>query len=154
MTEQELEQIEARANAATPGPWTGDRSDGTIKYKMLGGENHNFVILDVDHKNNSSGFYTEDYIPYEQCTANEEFVKHARTDIPALIAEVRRLEADLEHVTTVGESLATSLDGVKADNARLKAALESIGDEASWSENWCDPKIVKIAMEALKGGEG
>lgn len=57
ITETELDAIEARANAATPGPW----------------DEPGFSALDA-------------------CDAR--FVAHARTDVPRLIAEVRRLQSE------------------------------------------------------------
>lgn len=76
--EPDLGAIEARANAATPGPWgydlngyiapdLGDEWGGTVA-KVLG----------------KGGQFDKD----------GEFIAHARTDIPALLAEVRRLRAE------------------------------------------------------------
>ena len=71
MTEAELDAIEARANAATEGPWewragfvTMLPSDDDL-FERVGGGN----------------------------AKDEEFVAHARADVPALIAEARRLRA-------------------------------------------------------------
>ena len=60
-----LEKLEALHAAATPGEWTGDRHDGTVKYR-LHSENCNcdreepwscsHLVLSVDHKNVTSGF--------------------------------------------------------------------------------------------------
>ncbi len=128
MNEQELKEIEARAEAATPGPWKGDRNDGTIKYLMLGGKDGQAEVLRVDHKNGHYGFFMSDDIPYLESQANEEFVKHARQDVPALCAEVRRLNEE---------------------NNRLRADMQSaLRGLNEWGEYMC----AKILANSLKGG--
>ena len=81
ITETELDAIEARANAATPGPWEifNDDLDGHIiagRYSICGGERH------------------EGYVHADDL--NIIFIAHARTDVPRLIAEVRQLIAEKE----------------------------------------------------------
>lgn len=87
MTELNLAPIKAREQAATPGPWHGDRYDGTLKYKLRGA--NNAIVLVVEHKSCDFGFIGENG------DADEEFVIHARTDMPALLAEVERLRAEV-----------------------------------------------------------
>lgn len=87
MTDQELAAIEARANAATPGPWKA------INIPFRSGDNtYSFweVYHDRDGVGDSGGWYAvgDDYT---EITA--QFVAATRTDIPALVAEVRRLRA-------------------------------------------------------------
>ncbi len=51
------EEAAALMEAATPGPWRGDRNDGTVKYAILAGEHEApIVVLSVDHKNGTYGF--------------------------------------------------------------------------------------------------
>ncbi len=61
MTDKELNDIEARANASTPGPW--------IDWGDIG-------------------------LATDNTQANCEFIAAARTDVPALIAEVKRLRLE------------------------------------------------------------
>ena len=71
MTEDELRAIEARANAASPGPWAwDDRYDAVIDANRQ-------VVIDTD-----GGYNMES-------EADRAFTIHAREDVPALIAEVR-----------------------------------------------------------------
>jgi hypothetical protein len=65
----DLEEIERRANAATPGPWKYCADSDAIK-----GTN----ALIVRGARSNSG----------------PFIASARTDVPALIARVRELEAE------------------------------------------------------------
>jgi hypothetical protein len=76
----DLDAIEARANAATPGPWKvnkrghiGGGEFGTDPVVINGEGIEPFFELGASGPDNSS------------------FIAHARQDIPALIAEVRRL---------------------------------------------------------------
>ena len=79
MDEAKLQEIEARANAATPGPWEP--------------EHRGVVGNDV--------FIVEDCVTagWDAYRANQAFIATARTDVPDLVAEVRRLTAALATVT-------------------------------------------------------
>jgi hypothetical protein len=77
MTPEELEAIKVRCAQATPGPW------GT--YHSLNGWHYT--------KPGSGPVRTT----YEQARADVEFIAAARTDVPALVAEVERLRAALSH---------------------------------------------------------
>jgi hypothetical protein len=96
MTNDDLREIEARANAATPGPWLVERQYSGDNW-MIGclvvgtdsGDGKNYdVTITTDHLHASE---------YGDATAriDAEFVAHARTNVPALIAEVRRLREEL-----------------------------------------------------------
>ena len=74
MTDEQLTAIEQRANAATPGPWRAYSSMVSI------GLSHALHILTGIHPFNQA-----------QATCDTTFVAAARTDVPALVAEVRRL---------------------------------------------------------------
>lgn len=83
LSEEELLAIESRANAATPGPWcyreqfieTGDDSGQLLGVTMQRMEDGLDQLPGVD---------------------NAAFIAHARTDVPQLIAEIRRLQALLD----------------------------------------------------------
>lgn len=99
----DLEAIEARANAATEGPWAAvllsDVSD-TSYVSMQDAEDGS--SLDIG----SCGIFPDGVQSIEknqnQIHANILFCAHARQDIPNLIAEVRRLrelaDAAMKHV--------------------------------------------------------
>jgi hypothetical protein len=74
MTEERLKEIEARAAAATPGPWGMDPPEGWMKR------------LEID----SPGVFVDyDDVDHKQQEANAVFIIHARYDIPALCAALR-----------------------------------------------------------------
>ena len=44
-TEDELRELIALGDKATPRPWRGDRYDGTVKYGIKGGSDNGYVLL-------------------------------------------------------------------------------------------------------------
>lgn len=74
-----LDAIEFRANAATPGPWWDDENCVRDQHRRWLFEPSREVTSDDE-------FHEEPY-------ANSVFVAQARSDVPALVARVRELEA-------------------------------------------------------------
>ena len=95
----DLEAIEARANAATPGSWRVGRVETTKVYcrwpwGMAGPSLGERVVLTMNaHHPEPGGADTGWHGDDPQWAWNEDaiFIAHAREDIPALVAEVRRL---------------------------------------------------------------
>ena len=80
----DLEAIEARASAATPGPWTSPWiGDSTCRDAILGGGGE---VVGVTWRDGWHLAVTQ---------ADAEFIAAARTDVPALVAELRQLRAEL-----------------------------------------------------------
>lgn len=124
MTPEELQAIEERANAATPGPWVNQEMEIIIE-KAAWPWN---LIADVFLNN-----------------ADAAFIADARADIPALVAEVRRLQDDaqrLEHyrqfVAQISEALGVPDDSMILPHAqkmateitRLRAELAAVPVDA------------------------
>lgn len=79
-----LEEIQRRCDAATPSPWI---SSWEGRDHPLGGDS---VILRGDERQ-----YEDLYI--SPCTlADQDFIAHAREDVPALVDEVLRLRRILK----------------------------------------------------------
>lgn len=96
MTDEELAAIEARANAATPGPWRDEGPDERrprYPHDAIVGPAEDCGIPAMIAK--ARGFYHSAEVE----TANSQFIAHAREDVPALVAEVRRLRAELHMAT-------------------------------------------------------
>ena len=91
MTEDELATIEARANASQPGPWW-------------------VVTVGKDHDDGPSHIIMSEYVSITEAFAggeiphavDAEFMANARTDVVALVAEVRRLTAERDAAFTRG----------------------------------------------------
>lgn len=101
MTEPvDLAAIEARAAAATEGPWAVLLGNEIA----TGVENHGPHEASFEHKvcRLDELDYDEDYAePRDSGSleADAEFIAHAREDVPALVAVVRRLRALLVEAT-------------------------------------------------------
>lgn len=85
LTEQQLTDIETRANAATPGPWELYEGYGPHFYAYLRGSH-------------LQGIGTLNFGDGEAADADREFVTHAREDVPALLAEIRRLKGQRKYL--------------------------------------------------------
>lgn len=137
----DIDAIEARANAATPGPWEA------IDQKR---EHHEFKFVrskTAIHKNDRGPSYAYEILSdedYDTKSADMQFIAHARTDIPDLIAayrsqaaEIARLREQLAAARSVTDEkvqkarsaynanfTAIIPDGDPAMRAALKAAME------------------------------
>jgi hypothetical protein len=91
MTREELEAIRARADAATAGPWAA------MDNSVYTGRQWRDIVAGVRGIVYPSGFTrhsggeTETHYGVAISDENADFIAHARTDIPALLAEVERL---------------------------------------------------------------
>ena len=111
-----LNEIEARANAATEGPWEAsmDRVEHT-------GDSQYAVAYDVAREEDA------------------EFIAHARTDLPRLLAAVRAVEAVHEPI-----------DALNVRINRIQKVCTGCGtDDGNW-QVWPCPTIRAIT-EALEG---
>lgn len=124
----DLNKLKALAAAASPGPWRGDRIDGTVKYSLLDANDN--AIVNGDNGNSGHG-------PYGIVEKNdEEYLMAAHpAAVLELIALTERLESELkaerdEHLTThrklAGETLRadqgwTRYEEANADRNALRA---------------------------------
>ena len=103
----DLDAIEARTNNATPAPWGyydgGDYADLVAGYQPTGPGSYtctqSIARIEADEYEAE-----DDDEAADQMRADAEFITHARTDVPALVAEIRRLTAELATMTAVAES--------------------------------------------------
>ncbi|MGL5999823.1 MAG: hypothetical protein ACRC1I_25515 [Pseudomonas proteolytica] len=108
----DLEAIRARAEAATPGPWTAMWLDDCFIEPRI-------------CKIPANGCYD-----YNKFGANSQFIAHAREDVPALLAEVRRLN-----------------EKVRFQNKLLHAPVVDIFPNLTPKEKAEDAEIVRLENE-------
>jgi hypothetical protein len=84
MDEKTLQEWEALANATTPGPWRADAREGRVTGPDLG------TVADCPHAGDA---------------ANTLFIAAAREAVPALVAEVRRLQSRVQAQRTAVEGV-------------------------------------------------
>ncbi len=80
LTAAQVDEIEQRAEAATPGPW-GDYDDSV---EIVSAPNH-LGLMEAWVCRCTRG----DWISPEQMAANQQFIAASRADVPALIASLR-----------------------------------------------------------------
>lgn len=91
MTPAELDAIEARANAASAGPWT---YCGCGKCAQVSMEKGPIVMVGIGARDVS--YTCGEGVDDASRLLNAEFCAHARQDVPALVAEVRRLQGAIK----------------------------------------------------------
>ena len=140
MDEAKLQEIEARANAATPGPWIGDGEFGFV-FQRGASRAHCIARLDHEDVRDTSG-------------ADLAFIAHARTDVPALIAEVRRLRA--EHAAALDAARREGAEGMReaavAMIGRRITAWDDDADECGDEDaatRWEEATAIRDAIRAL-----
>jgi hypothetical protein len=87
LTEKELNAIEARANAATAGPWA-----------MAEYHPRTMLLYPIGNP------VTQELLAYpiqggENSQNNAAFISHAREDVPALLAYIRELQQEVNRDT-------------------------------------------------------
>jgi hypothetical protein len=105
MNEQRLAEIEARANAATPPPWLAVPRDSTLPPEHEGLSGLGWDIEGPPEPQLRGQFARG---------ADARFIAESRVDVPALIAEVRRLRAAIRDVLQL-EAVSDDATGLLAD---------------------------------------
>ena len=109
LTQDELQAIKERAEKATPGPWkwTDKHLIPEVGREAVVWGNFNGEARAEDH--------------------DAEFIAASRQDIPKLLAEIERLQAEVhEHSAHNGQLIATHVIPTKEENKRLKAEVEQL----------------------------
>jgi hypothetical protein len=109
----DLDEVEARANAATEGPWRALTSG------RRGGDH--WHVTDSDQS--IALIHASDGEDEDMREPDAEFIAHARTDVPALVAEVRRLRAKVVAVEQAGTVV---IEAIEAERTALRGALERV----------------------------
>ena len=122
ITDEELARLEALTRAATPGPWVTDADE------PIAAETHAEVCFEDDY-----GSHT---IATEMSCDDARFLMAARDAVPALVAEVRRLAADLDLSERARATMLAAVaerDALRAENERLRSELryEAITERAT-----------------------
>lgn len=126
LTGQQLTEIDARRQAATPGPWSPYTVHGPTFYANVSGP----YLRGVGDLDFGIG---------EQAEADKEFVRHAREDVDALLAEVHRLRARLadeerQHGQTIDDR--DHFHDMADKLAYAVAPEEVIGEHSSMNCPW------------------
>lgn len=127
--ERELAAIEARAQAATEGPWKAENLERDYGHRGI-------YWVSVDRpdeiKTVAEVDANDDGVEAIWRMADAEFIANARTDVPALLALVREQQAKLDRGTEVLDELMADYNanaGVRyADLEAIRAAITATED--------------------------
>ena len=134
MTDQELNEIEERANAATPKIWSyGSRR----RFLFIESETYDIAVM----SGSDFGVHSQDFV---QAMANAKFICKAREDIPALVAEVRQLRAERDVIIKELVCYASCPDktGVGCLRPKPRHADHICGFASCWLE-WARHEVEK-----------
>jgi len=95
-TADQLAAIEARTDSATPGPWEADT--GTRGDCVVWGPNGRFLMNAQAEPHWIEYPGEKRSVSFDVDRRDAEFIAHARTDVPALLAMVREQRAKLDRV--------------------------------------------------------
>lgn len=123
----QLDDIQRRADAATEGPWRAGRGATSDGSEFVHTHEQKAAFLALSLNDGEPHLWLVDngaVIPAAtgdgpKARANAEFIAHARTDVPALLALVREQAAELE---TVGKLAAGRLALIEALVAKVGEA--------------------------------
>jgi hypothetical protein len=133
----DLDAIEQRTNAATPGPWQWHISRRTLDYRLqtAGWD----VVMGFARwgRNSAQPEFNIDGLLHhgadlDQPHPDAEFIAAARTDVPALVAAVRRLTAELATMTAVAESNKRYVQSMHQDLQQAQQQLMGIAAVRVW----------------------
>jgi hypothetical protein len=111
LTPAELEEMRALAEAATPGPW--------VRRPHPFGDSETHGCVKAPSANGILVAGATVIARNEDC----EFIAHARTGVPRLLAHVEALEAEKLAIVAAGDKLAAALARAEADRDGARAAL-------------------------------
>lgn len=120
MTNEQLTEIETRLNAATPGPWAiyqriilpsemgaklSDPMEPKIVRSIVTGWEHGQLRAHMPITQTWSTPFLTESVFFDIREENAELIAQAPTDIAALIAEVRKLQAEAQDAFVDGLSI-------------------------------------------------
>lgn len=166
MTDADMKAIEERCAKATPGPWVPHyeriargQCKGKDRLITLSGSNRKSVFF--PNWCEAEGCVWQIWVNIQPQDA--AFISASRTDVPALVAEVRRLrvahdketaalESDLHHFSMRAQEAEAELSRLRAENERMAEVLEELidlVDAAVAGEQELDSFTTQPARKAL-----
>ena len=141
----EIQEIEARLEAATPGQWDVETIPETGESRVFVRSNTGDPMLDVS------------VAPHGVRAEDAEFIAHAPEDIRALIEEVGRLEAWKREAVTVmdglqglGEALRLPLGEQVTGRTALEKVKELIKSRDAWASHMMGIAVTRQKLEAVE----
>ena len=115
LTDELIAEVEARCSNATPGPWA------SYEYMVLNAGEYSIVVCDSGENGESE--------------KDAEFIAHARTDIPDLLAEVKTLKAEKESIAEeYSQRLSHAIDDYYNAWANQQVEMEQLKKQLAQAE--------------------
>lgn len=136
--QKRLAEIQERAEKATPGPWDGTMGEITQHWSLL--ETQDKCATVVGMFTNNRGYLSHDSL----ILSNEDadFIAHARSDIPALLAIIRRLSGRVEVLT----------EALRTETEAFDFHIETGKTKPGWTpERW---RANRAALNPTEGSGG
>lgn len=139
----DLEKLEAVARAASPGPWIGDRIDGSVKYDLLDANKESVICGD---NGNSDG---EGYGIMSDADEAYFLAAHPAA-VLELIALVRKQEAELAEVRRVPAVTRTEIARAIWNRRRIHTDCEQYALEEMQAVHpvWAEADAVMAVLTA------
>jgi hypothetical protein len=142
MTKQELEEIKARVDKASPGPWEATRKD----YSHNGSDAFDWAIKGCWFRRTSTiGDRLDENS--SQAKHDRDFIASARTDIPKLIKWVEELQTCLELANKRAEINQDLIDGAMAHADKIRELYkqnQELRENALKAANKCDELLARL----------
>jgi hypothetical protein len=114
MTDDHLAKIEARANAAENGWSVVADTDDPYRYEIHGDGPTRVAVFGGDPDDSTASYPTEE---------NARFAAHARSDVPELLAEVKRLAGELDEARAAACALTLAAHANGYDDSDVTQVL-------------------------------
>ena len=128
LTDERMAEIEARCSNATPGPWA------SYEYMVLNTGEYSIVVCDSGENGESE--------------KDAEFISHARTDIPDLLAKVKALREENENIAKEHKrELALAIDDYYNAWANQQVEMEQLKKQLTQAEAERDVLLHELLKE-------
>ena len=158
-THLDLDTIQARANAATPGPWDyfdgDDYADIAADYHQTGRGSYTcrqgIARIEADSFFDDPAHEDADEDDAaDQMRSNAAFIVAARTDVPALIARIRDLEAERERRRArlvAFQNDALDMRGSLSPNGQDRKVPFELGDTLTPAVDWLLARVADLEQQ-------
>lgn len=143
LTDEELAAIESRTEAATPGPWRVEPDDG----------GHDFHGFATQTRITTEEWPGGGWSRYGFNPVDAEFISHARTDVPRLIAALRASRTDAENLEEASRTVIAALEdeptpslGAEMISAERRRQIADEGYSAEHDARHTPAQLIGAAM--------
>lgn len=128
-TALDLDAVEARVNAATPGPWGVGNGTNVVRGLEVTGCGSYTCIQSVAEIDDDRCDWDRDEAVEVDQEDDADFIAAARQDVPRLVAEVRRLRAELDALRERTQACADGYDQIDGGTERVKVYAADVAEK-------------------------